>query len=41
MYSKILPDRDVDPESELSAGNEASTVAIMSKNSRTLGSTFY
>jgi hypothetical protein len=39
MHSKIPPDRDVDLESELSAKNEASTVASMSKYSTILGST--
>jgi hypothetical protein len=37
--SKIPPDRIVDLESELYAGNEASTAVVMSKNSKILGST--
>jgi hypothetical protein len=39
MCLEIPLDRDVDPESELSTGNETSIVAVISKNSRILGST--
>jgi hypothetical protein len=39
--SMILPDREVDLESEQSLGNEASTIAVMSRKLRTLGSTIW
>jgi hypothetical protein len=38
MRSKISPNRELDPESEQSIGNEVSTVALMSRKlSKALG----
>jgi hypothetical protein len=41
LCSKISLDREVDPEAEQSVGNEASIVAVISRNSKTLGSSIW
>ena len=38
LYSKILSNRELDPESKHSASNEVSTVVLMSKKLRIQGS---